>query len=67
MFVAIRVHMAFTDGHPRNEPTNSIYYAYIENNHLYRGQYSYTMPGVYFMKSFSAYTIHTIKTEFGQT
>jgi hypothetical protein len=46
MFVAIRVHMAFTDGHPRNEPTNSIYYAYIENNHLYRGQYSYTMPGV---------------------
>ena len=31
--------MAFTDGHPRNEPTNSIYYAYIEDNHMYRGDY----------------------------
>lgn len=33
-----RVHMAFTDGHPRNEPTNSIYYAYLENNFLYKGK-----------------------------
>jgi hypothetical protein len=33
----LRIHMAFTDGHPRNELTNSIYYAYLENNHLYRG------------------------------
>ncbi len=26
-----RFHMAFTDGHPRNEPTNSIYYVRYEN------------------------------------
>ena len=26
-----RIHIAFTDGHPRNEPTNSIYYLRYEN------------------------------------
>ena len=26
-----RIHMTFTDGHPRVEPTNSVYYAYYEN------------------------------------
>jgi hypothetical protein len=26
-----RIHVAFTDGHPRNEPTNSIYYACYRN------------------------------------
>ncbi|WP_010422799.1 BNR-4 repeat-containing protein [Anaerophaga thermohalophila] len=31
-----RIHMAFTDGHPRNEPLNSIYYAYYEKGRFYR-------------------------------
>ena len=31
-----RVHIAFTDGHPQNEPTNSIYYAYLENGAFHR-------------------------------
>ena len=29
-----RIHFAFTDGHPRNEPANSIYYAKYENGAL---------------------------------
>lgn len=29
-----RLHFAFTDGHPRNEPTNSIYYACYEDGNL---------------------------------
>ena len=31
-----RIHFAFTDGHPRNEPTNSIYYARYENDTVYK-------------------------------
>ncbi len=31
-----RIHMVFTDGHPRDEPTNSVYYAYYENKAFWR-------------------------------
>ena len=31
-----KVHIVFTDGHPRNEPTNSVYYAYYEGGAFYR-------------------------------
>ncbi len=31
-----RIHFAFTDGHPRNEPQNSIYYMYYEGGTLYK-------------------------------
>lgn len=31
-----KVHMMFTDGHPRNEPINSVYYAYYENGAFYK-------------------------------
>ena len=31
-----RIHLAFTDGHPRNEPTNSIYYAQYRDGAFYR-------------------------------
>ena len=31
-----RIHVAFTDGHPRNEPTNSIYYACYRNGAFFR-------------------------------
>jgi len=31
-----KIHLIFTDGHPRNEPTNSVYYAYYENGAFYR-------------------------------
>ncbi len=31
-----KIHMIFTDGHPRNEPTNSVYYAYYENGAFYK-------------------------------
>ncbi len=31
-----RIHMVFTDGHPRDEPTNSVYYAYYENGAFYK-------------------------------
>jgi hypothetical protein len=31
-----RIHILFTDGHPRNEPANSVYYAYYENGAFYR-------------------------------
>jgi len=31
-----KIHFAFTDGHPRNEPTNSIYYAYYESGEFFK-------------------------------
>ncbi len=31
-----RIHLVFTDGHPRDEPTNSVYYAYYENGAFYK-------------------------------
>ncbi len=31
-----RIHFVFTDGHPRVEPTNSVYYAYYEKGHFYK-------------------------------
>jgi hypothetical protein len=37
-----KIHMAFTDGHPRDVPTNSIYYACIQDELLKKGvQFSY--------------------------
>ena len=30
-----KVHIVFTDGHPRDEPTNSVYYAYYEAGGFY--------------------------------
>jgi hypothetical protein len=30
------IHFAFTDGHPRGEPENSVYYAYYEGGAFYR-------------------------------
>ncbi|HOK09137.1 MAG TPA: BNR-4 repeat-containing protein [Candidatus Hydrogenedens sp.] len=30
------IHFAFTDGHPRNEPLNSVYYAFYKEGSLYR-------------------------------
>ena len=31
-----KIHIIFTDGHPRNEPTNSVYYACYENGAFYK-------------------------------
>lgn len=31
-----KLHIAFTDGHPRNETENSIYYAYYQDGNLYK-------------------------------
>ncbi|MCP4726728.1 MAG: DUF4861 domain-containing protein [bacterium] len=31
-----KIHFAFTDGHPRNEPVNSIYYAMYQNGAFYK-------------------------------
>ena len=31
-----KIHFAFTDGHPRKEPTNNIYYAYYYNGAIYK-------------------------------
>ena len=31
-----KIHIVFTDGHPRVEPTNSVYYAYYENGTFYK-------------------------------
>lgn len=31
-----KIHMVFTDGHPRVEPTNSVYYAYYEKGTFHR-------------------------------
>jgi len=31
-----RIHFTFTDGHPRKEPTNSVYYMYYENGALHK-------------------------------
>lgn len=31
-----RIHIVFTDGHPRQEKTNSIYYVYLENGYFHR-------------------------------
>lgn len=30
------IHLAFTDGHPRNEPENSVYYLRYQEGHFYR-------------------------------
>ncbi len=34
------IHFAFTDGHPRNEPTNSIYYAKYQDTYLHKADNS---------------------------
>lgn len=31
-----KIHIVFTDGHPRDEPTNSVYYAYYEDGAFYK-------------------------------
>ena len=31
-----RIHLVFTDGHPRKEPANSVYYAYYEKDAFWR-------------------------------
>lgn len=31
-----KIHLLFTDGHPNNEPLNSVYYCYYENNAFWR-------------------------------
>lgn len=31
-----KIHFIFTDGHPRNEPTNSVYYAYYEKGAFWK-------------------------------
>jgi hypothetical protein len=31
-----KIHVVFTDGHPRNEPLNSVYYAYYEKGAFWR-------------------------------
>lgn len=31
-----KIHMIFTDGHPNNEPLNSVYYCYYENDTFWR-------------------------------
>jgi hypothetical protein len=31
-----KVHLIFTDGHPRNEPTNSVYYCYYEKGAFWK-------------------------------
>jgi hypothetical protein len=31
-----RIHMTFTDGHPRKEPNNSVYYAYYEDGAFHK-------------------------------
>jgi hypothetical protein len=31
-----KIHFAFTDGHPRNEPTNGIYYMYYQNGNFFK-------------------------------
>lgn len=31
-----KIHIVFTDGHPRNEATNSVYYAYYENGWFHK-------------------------------
>lgn len=48
-----RIHFAFTDGHPRKEPANSIYYAYYESGAFYRadGVLIKTMAGLPFAPS----------------
>ncbi|WP_430973759.1 BNR-4 repeat-containing protein [Sunxiuqinia rutila] len=35
-----KIHMVFTDGHPRLHPANSVYYAYYEDGALYRADKS---------------------------
>lgn len=48
-----RIHFAFTDGHPRKEPANSIYYAYYDSGAFYRadGTLIKTMAGLPFTPS----------------
>ncbi len=36
-----KIHFAFTDGHPRNEPTNGIYYACYRDGGFYRADGSF--------------------------
>lgn len=31
-----KIHIVFTDGHPRNEPTNSVYYAYYQKGAFWK-------------------------------
>lgn len=35
-----KIHMVFTDGHPNNEPHNSVYYCYYENGAFWRADHT---------------------------
>lgn len=45
-----KIHIVFTDGHPRDEPTNSVYYAYYEHGAFYNanGKQICTMDSIPF-------------------
>jgi hypothetical protein len=45
-----KIQIVFTDGHPRNEPTNSVYYAYYEDGAFYKanGQQICTIENIPF-------------------
>lgn len=45
-----KIHIIFTDGHPRNEPTNSVYYACYESGAFYKsnGQQICTIENIPF-------------------
>lgn len=45
-----RIHLVFTDGHPRDEPTNSVYYAYYQDGAFYNveGELITTMENIPF-------------------
>lgn len=62
-----RIHIVFTDGHPRVEPTNSVYYAYYENGAFYKasGKQICTMKDIPFEPK-DATVVYTSNPEEGR-
>lgn len=62
-----RIHMMFTDGHPRDEPTNSVYYAYYEQGTFYKanGEQIATMDSIPFEPK-QASVVYTSNPEDGR-
>ena len=62
-----KIHIVFTDGHPRDEPTNSVYYAYYENGAFYKasGEQICTMEEIPFEPK-DASVVYTSNLEEGR-
>ena len=59
-----KIHMAFTDGHPRDVTTNSIYYACLDENSLTKGARNDFTLGLQYVPTYLVLTISNCEKRF---